>query len=153
MPVETPAFCRLTALVDRSRTCGFHHRRDAEFWVAVCWAILTHKQPWKSVQIPAVSHQPSTSYPPSTAIMCASCNGNDSNGHTNSHTNGAATNGANGNDEFVQVNSSYNPRPTQRSSPYAPVGGTSSSNDHALQQFVSWNSKPVYPRAYEQSRG
>jgi hypothetical protein len=97
--------------------------------------------------------------------MCASCNGNDSNGHTNSHTNGAATNGANGNDEFVQVNSSYNPRPTQRSSPYAPVGdflsnvsrfkiiGTSSSNDHALQQFVSWNSKPVYPRAYEQSRG
>lgn len=58
----------------------------------------------------------------SIAIMCASCNGETANGHTN----GTATNGTNGtngssHEGFTSVRSAHNPHPTNKS-PYAPVG-------------------------------
>jgi len=62
--------------------------------------------------------------------MCASCeaateSNGQTNGQTNGHTNGSSTNGAsngNGHEDFTVVKTRTNPQPTQRSSPYAPVG-------------------------------
>jgi len=85
-----------------------------------CLGFLTHQPVSRPFKYPPTPSNLHSSFLLSIAIMCASCNGNDSNGHTNG--NGTAANGANGHEGFTSIKSAYNPHPSHKSSPYAPVG-------------------------------